>query len=235
MLFFRRGTGSEAWIGGVLGFRSPGRHLPEPRSRRLDPRVSNFLFATVDERAEGDYFSTLHNGVEGTGPDPVGTCVPFPYGTEEKQVGQTWIADRESVGTVERESRKAPPRQVVLRPLTKTARQALGGKRRIRVRFFPFLVGRLPSKNPDRHPSGNDLDLHTEPPYHVSKRHFILEQEDGKVWLRDCGSSLGCIVNGQFVRTSECPSIPLRPGENTLCVGRPSGQLMFVLEVPSEA
>lgn len=74
--------------------------------------------------------------------------------------------------------------------------------RRTPITHFPFKIG-----------SRNDNDLIVTDP-HVSREHAELFRKNGKVYLRDCGSLNGTVVNGR-----ECAETQIVGGE-TVVLGK---------------
>lgn len=111
-----------------------------------------------------------------------------------------------------------------LEPLTSEAEAALSGAA-VMVDRFPFRIGRL-SHNPLVH---NDLELHDETPWQISRHHLALVLDDGKVGVMDRGSTLGSSVDGKRIGGSGG-----RPGpvffsgpEGHLVLGRPASPYEF--------
>lgn len=74
--------------------------------------------------------------------------------------------------------------------------------RRTPITHFPFKIG-----------SRNDNDLIVTDP-HVSREHAELFRKNGKIYLRDCGSLNGTVVNGR-----ECAETQIVGGE-TVVLGK---------------
>jgi pSer/pThr/pTyr-binding forkhead associated (FHA) protein len=75
------------------------------------------------------------------------------------------------------------------------------GDREIPLKTLPVLMGR-----------GPDAEIQV-PDRFASRRHCEISVRDGTLFVRDLGSSNGCLVNGRFTNESS-----LRPGD-TLSVG----------------
>jgi hypothetical protein len=93
---------------------------------------------------------------------------------------------------------------------------------------FPFQIGRRPARHESQkvHP---DLLLDDHQPYQVSRAHvgFFLTPE-GDVLLRDLGSQLGVIVDGQLVGANAVRrELVLPPGEHHITLGNPDSRFRF--------
>ena len=78
----------------------------------------------------------------------------------------------------------------------------------------------------------NDLVVVDQQPYSVSRYHFLIDRAGDGFVIRDRGSYLGTIVNGETIggkRHNE--EVMLRPGTNTLVVGSSRSPFRFELEV----
>ena len=92
--------------------------------------------------------------------------------------------------------------------LTEEARRGLGGDELV-LPHLPFKVGRENRLNKlvsaierrlGSHRELNDIYLIEDTEYvNVSREHFVIEQEQGRVRLRDLGSACGTIVEGQVL------------------------------------
>lgn len=76
----------------------------------------------------------------------------------------------------------------------------------LEVKKFPFKVGRQTSEFKlviEDVLSNNDFNIKEEnPPYYVSRNHFLVDKINGKIVIIDRGSRNGLIVNGQHVEES---------------------------------
>ena len=105
------------------------------------------------------------------------------------------------------------------------------GRRRIRavdleVKKFPFFIGRAELAYPGK--SENDLSLPDFLPFQISVRHCMIEQDQEGIWIRDRGSRLGTIVNGQRLGLiTGVFRARLFPGRNELILGDPDSPFRF--------
>ena len=94
------------------------------------------------------------------------------------------------------------------------------GSDSITIERFPFLVGRESSHTSDAMNPPVALAISDEQPFQLSRRHFMIDQDDEGIIVRDCGSHNGTIVNGIMLGGS---SIGFRavlvPGENEIIAG----------------
>ena len=92
---------------------------------------------------------------------------------------------------------------VRLVPLTDEAIAALGGRGEVPIPHLPFTVGRKSKAAGEADPEDrNDLaliDRWDANALHISKHHFVIEQDGPGFVLVDCYSSCGTTVNGQQV------------------------------------
>jgi hypothetical protein len=125
-----------------------------------------------------------------------------------------------------------PPRAVVrgcvLQAASPASEAVLHG-RPLEIGQFPFRVGRQSSQ------SGwgeNDLYLPDTQPYHVSRKHFSIEESTGGYLLVDRESTLGTVVNGVHIgMTSARTAYPLTPGVHTVVVGGPASPFKFTIKI----
>ena len=90
----------------------------------------------------------------------------------------------------------------------------------ITIDRLPYLVGRQSSRTSDAMSPPVSLAIADEQPFQLSRRHFMIDQDDEGIIVRDCGSHNGTIVNGVMLGGS---SIGFRavlvPGENEIVAG----------------
>ena len=96
-----------------------------------------------------------------------------------------------------------------------------------------FLVGRRPAAGEGLARWQPDLQLDDAAPFRVSRNHFVIEKSDLGYLVRDLGSALGTIVNGEPIghhfRTDD---VPLRAGENEVIAGGSDSAFVFSVFVP---
>ncbi len=127
---------------------------------------------------------------------------------------------------------QAPPKEVAIAKVTlsgasEAAKKALGNKA-MAIARFPFKVGRVSSHASDVL-SSNDLCLHDNPPFSVSRNHFSINLTGNKVYITDRGSTLGTIVNGKKAG-GDAPMLLDKP-KNLVIVGGLQSPFQFEIEV----
>jgi len=122
--------------------------------------------------------------------------------------------------------------QVTLVPLTSRAGQVLPEKG-LTVSAFPFRVGRATQNAAgDALMEVNDLLLPDESPFYVSKNHLSIELEQGRAIVRDRGSFLGTLVNGQSIGGHHRgASAALKEGDNEVVIGSAHSPFRFRVTV----
>ncbi len=109
---------------------------------------------------------------------------------------------------------------------------------RIEITFFPFRIGRearrgraRSQKRYENSVPNNDLYVEDDAPYRLSREHFQIEYRDRQYFIRDRGSSLGLIVNGQPIggRNDEKVQKLIR-GENIVLIGHEDSPFRFIIE-----
>lgn len=87
----------------------------------------------------------------------------------------------------------------------------------LRLTRLPFRIGRQSSA------TGLvrcDLALHDSSPHQISRVHCEIDADASGPFVRDCGSTLGTILNGSPLgRGHAADRAPLQPGENLLILG----------------
>jgi CRP-like cAMP-binding protein len=136
------------------------------------------------------------------------------------------VMNKSPSGTEIVEAPKETNAHIQLLPLTKAATQAVSSEG-LRVRRFPFRVGREPQEGKSRL-SSNDLGLPDTEPYNVSREHFSIEIEGDAVVLYDRGSFHGTIVNGHQIGGNRIiGSVRLQPGGNEIIAGQADSPFRF--------
>jgi hypothetical protein len=127
---------------------------------------------------------------------------------------------------------KPPPLPAIEIKAVSESLRALVGSDPIPVTRLPFLVGRTASTD-ERDPIIQpDLPLKESPPHLLSRRHFLLFAEDGKLFVRDLDSTLGTQVNGEPIgRDHEASVAELKPGDNRVAPGDGDSSYAFIISV----
>lgn len=109
------------------------------------------------------------------------------------------------------------------------------GKARIRLRHFPYVVGRRAAGPEPAVGVHVDLELADNEPYRLSRAHFAIGAEGSEVILRDLGSLLGTSVDGVALGrelTTDRTSLP--PGRHHVMPGGAGSPYTFAVTVGEE-
>jgi hypothetical protein len=102
------------------------------------------------------------------------------------------------------------------------------GKDSMTIDRFPFLVGRQSSRTSEAMDPPVSLAVSDNQPFQLSRRHFMIDQDEDGIIVRDCGSHNGTIVNGVLLGGN---SIGFRavlvPGENEIIAGTLISRFQF--------
>lgn len=124
-----------------------------------------------------------------------------------------------------------PIPKITLTPVTKETRKA-GAPEIILLDRLPFRIGRRQGGEGADILSANDLSLRDQYPYQISRNHCAIERIGSELVIRDRGSTLGTILNGQPIGTeSEHMVLPLQPGANKLVLGAEDSAFQFNIQV----
>lgn len=90
----------------------------------------------------------------------------------------------------------------------------------IQVERLPFLVGRVRVEGETQPLHRPDLPIEDEPPFLLSRQHFMIAQSGSCLLVTDLGSTLGTLVNGQGIGQHFMKdTAPLHHGENYVVAG----------------
>lgn len=120
---------------------------------------------------------------------------------------------------------------VLLRP---NSNATLGqmSKRGIRIKETPFGVGRKPNRGKQVTRTDVKLQFPDERPYNLSRHHFVIETGRPGLMIRDAGSQLGTLVNGERIGLDEPKNaVSLYIGENRIEAGGHDTPFRFIIEV----
>lgn len=124
-----------------------------------------------------------------------------------------------------------PLPKITLTPVTKETRKA-GAPEILVLDRLPFRIGRRQAGEGADILSANDLALRDQYPYQISRNHCAIERIGSELVIRDRGSTLGTILNGQAIGTeSEHMVLPLQPGANQLILGADDSNFQFNVQV----
>mgnify|MGYP003627146427 CR=1 FL=1 len=106
------------------------------------------------------------------------------------------------------------------------------GRDGIVIDRLPFRVGRRAVAGDPASKSEAELRLLTTKPYEMAPMHFVIEDVQGRLTLRDLGSVLGTLVNGTRIAPfEESDSAPLKLGVNQILVGGLDSSISFNLVI----
>lgn len=121
----------------------------------------------------------------------------------------------------------AGPVVVAIEALTEELRSVVE-KERIVITRFPFKVGRPSNLGALDVFTSNDLQVRDAAPFVVSRNHFAIDNQAGRLLVIDRGSRLGTIVNGRPIGLPGGPTTaPLHVGENQIIIGPPRSPYVF--------
>jgi hypothetical protein len=97
---------------------------------------------------------------------------------------------------------------------------------------LPYRIGRAYFDTGVASLARNDLSITDSAPHQLSRNHCEIDFEHGQFVLRDRGSKLGSLVNGEAISVdSGRISVPLQKGENTIILGNADSPHRFSLTV----
>jgi CRP-like cAMP-binding protein len=106
------------------------------------------------------------------------------------------------------------------------------GRDGVEVEELPFSVGRraLAGDPPAKHDA--ELLLRVTKPYEMAPRHFVLEEQNGGLAIRDLGTVLGTSVNGIRIASFEqADNMPVKLGVSEIQAGGLDSTARFTLVV----
>lgn len=99
----------------------------------------------------------------------------------------------------------------------------------VTINKFPFKIGRRSYHTSDVL-SSNDLYLEDDPPYNVSRNHFLINLVNNNVYVTDRGSTLGTIVNGNRI-SGDTPPMLLNKQKNEAIAGGLQSPFRFEINI----
>jgi len=129
-----------------------------------------------------------------------------------------------------------PPAAVSAKPITirggTYALKLYIGAEPITVPAMPYSVGRVGEKRAKGGLPEPDLGILDPEPYRLSPLHFVLFEDSGKIFIRDCNSELGTVVNDRHLgRDFAIDQVTLRAGENVVVAGGDGSPYKFLIDV----
>ena len=141
-----------------------------------------------------------------------------------ERVGQSEL--RDSQLAPEARVQKAPRAAVVLHAASERVGTVLP-ERGLAVERWPYRVGRVGAMLGD-----NDLELYDDKPYNLSRHHFVIARWGDGYVVRDRGSYLGTIVNGERIGGKRHNGeVKLNSGDNTVIAGDTASPFRFRIHV----
>lgn len=105
-------------------------------------------------------------------------------------------------------------------------------KRGVKINETPFGVGRKPKRGEQIPRTDIVLQFSDERPYNLSRNHFLIELGRPGLMIRDAGSQLGTVVNGERIGLDEPRNVmPLHIGANEIEAGGYNTPFVFILEI----
>ena len=97
---------------------------------------------------------------------------------------------------------------------------------------MPFGVGRKPLRGEQTPRVGITLMFGDYKPYNLSRSHFVIERGNNALMIRDVGSQLGTVVNGERIGIDERNNaVPLHIGENEITAGGTDTPFAFIVDI----
>ena len=118
-----------------------------------------------------------------------------------------------------------------LKPASDATRSGMP-RRGIKINETPFGVGRKPKRGEQIPRTDIILQFSDERPYNLSRNHFMIELGRPGLMIRDTGSQLGTLVNGERIGLDEPRNaLPLHIGANEIEAGGHNTPFCFIVEI----
>jgi CRP/FNR family transcriptional regulator, cyclic AMP receptor protein len=122
-------------------------------------------------------------------------------------------------------------RAILLQAKTDALRDRIGASA-IPISGLPFVVGRIALDTEEIPSRPADLLIEDNPPFRLSRQHFMIARSGEQLMVSDLGSALGTIVNGQPIgHYFKSDAAPLSSGENDVLAGGRGSLFEFVVSV----
>lgn len=123
-----------------------------------------------------------------------------------------------------------PGPKVRIFPLTSRTARDIPDTGRL-VDTWPFRVGRAAAGIL----GDNHLEIKDQQPYSMSRNHFLIDWSGDTVLVRDRGSFLGTVINGEKIGGKRSRGeVILKPGDNTVIAGDRGSSFRFRIRVGEE-
>lgn len=120
---------------------------------------------------------------------------------------------------------------ILLQAKTDALRNRIGASA-IPIRGLPFVVGRIALDTEEIPSRPVDLLIEDNPPFRLSRQHFMIVRSGEQLLVSDLGSALGTIVNGQPIgHYFKTDAAMLSRGENDVLVGGRGSLFEFSVSV----
>ncbi|MBT6537040.1 MAG: cyclic nucleotide-binding domain-containing protein [Rhodospirillaceae bacterium] len=118
-----------------------------------------------------------------------------------------------------------------LKPASDATRSGMP-KRGIKINETPYGVGRKPKRGEQIPRTDIILQFSDERPYNLSRHHFMIELGRPGLMIRDAGSQLGTLVNGERIGLDEPRNaVSLHIGENAIEAGGYDTPFHFIIVI----
>jgi pSer/pThr/pTyr-binding forkhead associated (FHA) protein len=106
------------------------------------------------------------------------------------------------------------------------------GASAVPISEVPFVVGRIALGAEEIPSRPADLLIEDNPPFRLSRQHFMITRSGEQLLVADLGSALGTIVNGQPIgHHFKSDAAPLSGGENDVLAGGRGSLFEFIVSV----
>lgn len=124
--------------------------------------------------------------------------------------------------------------QVKLKADNKTTEER-SPQKEIIINKFPFKIGRENLRGEINLFGGNNFNIADSVPFQVSRSHCTIEREGDRFFVRDRGSRLGTIVNGEMLAHDISRlKAQLKVGENSLILGMKDSEIRYTINITGE-
>ncbi|MDA0787138.1 MAG: FHA domain-containing protein [Proteobacteria bacterium] len=121
--------------------------------------------------------------------------------------------------------------EIWLKPASDATRSGMP-RHGIKINETPYGVGRKPKRGEQIPRTDIVLQFSDERPYNLSRNHFLIELGRPGLMIRDAGSQLGTVVNGERIGLDEPRNVmPLHIGANEIEAGGYNTPFVFILEI----